>query len=660
MATVTPTDLVNTTMYTMERQKLTLVKHWRQRFPHIFINYRIRWATNSDYFVPPRLRLRSAIVMHLTFSAQGCNALSCYPFKETGVIDLDDPIGGFTQTSGTAVEFNQPACFNLDRPKAVRDGEVQSPELRFANNQCVMVDSFTKMYFNSPYMRTENHVVRGVDDVPGFTVSNDSNPAFPERIVGLFNTPYCRRFGRHLTRDGGCSMRWHESLLSFILGETILTTFRLLATNVFSDLRDFDYTRPSAILPPIPPPRDNLQEWLNARDRAFDADRERAMIEDNVFNIPVDHELVYRANEGYTVQAAVAENLALFDELMRKRVQVLGGQYERKEKKPALNLRSAGVKFNVDAPVIDSDLEIIITQFLQDHALIASILSDLGFGAVERILNTLLHHINYVLLPALRRALTTATRRFTLRLLGETYKAAVIQMLNRVLLNSVSVVMRATANFVRMAASKLNVLLFFFTIADLVLMIWDPFGYSQMFPPGFLDDLSNSFLAGYYDTLGSGREIIEVMPIHYVQFLDIQEEELVDTIFHVADYLSALEVNSNGQILVWDEGPEIENFDEQELVGASLANIDTFAYLRWYCNRHDSLLRRAAIFGTVNQIAGTVGVATAFSALLLTLKTNTTQTTNQVVLILVLLILSVMLIMLRSINYFQFLATHTF
>lgn len=684
MATPTSLDIIHAVNYLSNRDTLEYIPRWRNTFPHILIDYTIRYATNTDFYVPPKLRNTTAVIVQLFFSKQGCESMSCFPYTETGVIDLlDTPIGGYTQTSNTPIQYNQPACFNLDPALAARDGNIQSVELRYTQHkQCVLVDSFTKAWMNAPYIRTSRHVVRGVDDVPGFDVANDDDPAFPERIRGRFNEAYCRRFGRS-ENNNACTQPWYEIFVSFVLGESIMTTFKLATTHVFDDLRNFDYTKPSAVLPDAPEPEGvaMVEEWYSVRDESVQSGVEAGFL-NNIFPMKsADEVLVYTANRGFEIGARGDRRRGLMEEMMIYRNKVLmkhnykttastnsfistnkindtTNNLYKNEEKSSLNNNL----FN-STTTTTNDLETIIVDFLNDHALIMSILTDLGFSVLESTINNMLTQLNKVLIPALRRMMLQQSGRVTAALLGQTYKAATIHALNRAFITTVSTVAKATVKTVKAAANLANLALTFLTIADLVLMIWDPFGYNNMFPRGYLDDLSTAFLSAYYESVDAPtRDLIEFQPQHFANFvIDDEEDYFVGSMLHLADYLAALDVNSNGQIVNLLEGEEVMSFDEEELIGASLAANDTWAYFRWFCARHDALVTKSNPLNTM--IAG-MGVVVTIGTLLYYLKNHTQLTLKSKftmeILLLVLVTLCITLFILPSVQYYTRLANHQF
>lgn len=653
MATPTQLDIINAVQYLTNRETLTYIHRWRNKFPHILLDYTIRWANNNDFYVPPALRNKSAIIVQLFFSHEGCDSMSCFPYTETGVIDyLHSPLGGYTQTSNTAVQYNQPACFNLDPSLASRDGNIQSVELRYTKqNQCILVDSFTKAWLNAPYIRTSKHVVRGVDDVPGFDVEYDDDPNFPERIKGNFNEAYCRRFGREFdstNNNNACRQPWYEIFISFILGESVLTTFKLATSQVFDDLRNFDYKKPSAILRDAPEPEGitMLEEWLSIRDSTYDFEKENEF-SNNIFNINVNQQIVYKANQGFSIVSAnIAEDIHYPMELL-------------------LKIRTSKiVKHNANNKNHDSvanDLETIIIEFLQDHLFIMGILTDLGFNVLESTLTTMLQQINKILIPSLKRMLLMQSRRMTVALMGETYKSAVIHALNRAFITTVTTVAKATVRAVKAAASLANLALTFLTIADLVLMIWDPFGYNNMFPRGYLDDLSTAFLSAYYEQIDAPtRDIVQFLPQHFSNMvIDDEEDYFTDSMLHLADYLAVLDVNSNGQIIDLTIGEEINDFDEEELVGASLATNDTWAFFKWFCARHDAFVINPTPY---NNIFIGLGLLTCVGSLIY-YKLNYTKFSileklHMEVLIFLIFLLLIILTIVPSLQYFSHLINH--
>ena len=68
MALPTALDMISCDEFITNRVRLHLIRDWRTRFPNIFINYNIRYANQNDYYVPPLLLNKEAVMVDLNFS----------------------------------------------------------------------------------------------------------------------------------------------------------------------------------------------------------------------------------------------------------------------------------------------------------------------------------------------------------------------------------------------------------------------------------------------------------------------------------------------------------------------------------------------------------------------------------------------------------------
>ncbi|AJK91722.1 pif-0/p74 [Spodoptera frugiperda granulovirus] len=683
MAYPTPQDFINCDEFIVNRVRLHLITDWRTRFPHIFVDYSIRYATQQDFYSPPALLNKQSVVVELKFAKQGCEAMTCYPFTATGVIQVNSPIGGYTQTSESTIQYNQPACFHLDRATALRDEEVQSVETRYtSDDMCIMVDSFTKMYFNTPFLRTEDRVSKGIDDVPAFNTRFSDNPVFPDKAEGMFNNAYCSRFARTVVNPGsaltsGCSQAWFEIFLGFVLGDTVYASFKMLATGVLGDMRSHTYDRPSQLLPPAPSPagRSMLNEWLAARDDAFDTVFEKRFITHNDFgNLQPGSQLVYEAGKGYSYSPVRSNTRrSLLDQINAARLKLLHGRERRQQKMrassppPPNTLNSSEFNYNET-----DSLEDMIVDFLEDHSLIIGILTDLGLNVLEAQLEKLLKQVSSQILPILRNLLLNGSKTFTNRFAAEVYKAIVVNTVHRTLVRTVSTVAKMVFGALKMAMSVVNVILLFFTLVDFVLMIWDPYGYNNMFPRGYLDDLSNSFLGSLYDSVGvDDRNLIEVLPEMFMDHIKTTEpinaidEQESDTLTVAAVnaiiYIDSLTHNSNGQLIVWDGDP-LSDFDLESVVSAGLAANRNYEYFKWFVTRHNKvLLNPSPLVENAKYLGGFLLMVGGMLGVYKNLNRKRLMAYQQVglsVLFLLFIILGVWLIMTESMKYYLTLVNH--
>jgi hypothetical protein len=632
-------DYNNVDRYCSHLWRLRRIYKWRTKLPHILIDYEIREASFDDYYIPAALASR-AIHVKWTFSKKGCESMSCYPFNEFGPIGISTP-ANYTQTSETSILFGQPSCYNLDRAAATREGaekEVQAPELRYTvGNKCILVDTMSKMYLNSPYIRTDEHLIKGVDDVPAFNVTPSTSPLFPERFIGTFNDAYCRRFGRSL-QNGGCQLQWWESLIGFVLGDTIYITMKMLANNVFSDLRSFDYRNPSSVLPPRPHINSDqlLRDWHQTRDSAADINFEKLFINYCThadLDLHDGEKIVYRAEEGFSRVPIPKRKL---------------------EYRVASDEDLDNVLRDTTSPYYN-DLDFIISQFLEDNAFIMGLAASYGFDYLMDHLKVMLKRINTSLIPTLKRIMYNTTERITVRLLGETYKAFVGQTFNRIAIKTISAVAKAMTRIAIKAASVVGIILIIITLADLILGLWDPFGYNNMFPREFPEDLSLSFLSAYFESITGGtRDLIEFLPEFFDNLIE-EDPETIDwqTGLDGLEYIARLEVNSNGQRLDLNEGEVIEDFDEATLVGNALASSALYTYLDFlqYTERHNKILFSG------HHSSMMVPVMFIMGAIILMLLPQ--RDTNIVALFIIFILIALYLFIDESLHYYMGLRAYT-
>ncbi|QHB21676.1 p74 [Artaxa digramma nucleopolyhedrovirus] len=644
MASLTTVDFANASRYASHQHRLKFIRRWRNKLPHILIDYEIRPANNDDYYVPPKLSHR-AVAVKLTFSKRGCESMSCYPFSETRPVDYSTPFG-YTQTSEVAVAYAQPACYNLDRAAATREGaenEVQSPELRYSSaNKCIMMDTMSKLYMNAPYFRTDEHLIKGVDDVPGFNVTPNADPLFPEMFRGQFNEAYCRRFGRSLNANGGCSLQWWEHIIGFVLGDTIYITFKLLANNVFSELRSFDYARPSPDLPSKPQVVNSeaiVDAWRSVRDTFVDVEFEKKFDDyETLEDLGIDNntKLVYTAEQGYSKVP------------YQRRVEFRIPKYSAYDEE-------AAQRFNAT----EQDIEQIIMDFLDDWGLLIGIWVSFGFDNVMDALKFVLKKINKTLIPALKRMLLSTSKRVTVRLLGETYKAAMVHMFSRLAIKTVSAVAKALTKTAILASSVVGILLIALTLVDLLFALWDPFGYNNMFPREFVDDMATAFLTSYFDSMGETRDILEFIPEYFDELVEEDDTVALESLLDILDYIVELDVNSNGQMLNLEDGDAIEDFDEVTLVGSVLSANSMYTKLDFlqYTQRHNDILY--VNNDRYDSIANNVMIALWTAGACMILLYNEPQNQNTTLLFMLFLLIAVYLTIKNSLFYYLKLRQYT-
>lgn len=178
--------------------------------------------------------------------------------------------------------------------------------------------------------------------------------------------------------------------------------------------------------------------------------------------------------------------------------------------------------------------------------------------------------------------------------------------LNVIAIKTLTVTAKALTRIAIQASSIVGIVLILLTLADLVLALWDPFGYNNMFPREFPDDMSRTFLTAYFESFDNttSREIIEFMPEFFSEMVETDDDATFESLFHLLDYVASLEVNSDGQMLNLEEGDEIEDFDESTLVGQALATSSLYTRMEFmqYTFRQNTLLSMNKENNNFNQI----------------------------------------------------------
>ncbi|QYC92715.1 Hypothetical protein Trvi_ORF17 [Trabala vishnou gigantina nucleopolyhedrovirus] len=262
----------------------------------------------------------------------------------------------------------------------------------------------------------------------------------------------------------------------------------------------------------------------------------------------------------------------------------------------------------------------------------------------------------------MKRMLLSTSKRVTVRMLGETYKAALVHQINRVALKTISTLAKAMTRIAIKAASVVGIVLILITLVDFILAMWDPFGYNNMFPKEFPDDMTRAFLSSYFQSMNETLDMVEFLPEFFDDLIEEDDTNLFESLYHILDYVSALEVNSNGQLLNFEDSEIIEDFDEATLVGSALASGSLYTQLDFleYTLRHNTILYLHDT-QTPTDIAMAILWATgALFVMIFQLKSNDINSDyNLTALFFIFLLFSLFLIIKQSLLYYLQLRNYT-
>ncbi|AAK94152.1 CUN074 putative p74 envelope protein, similar to AcMNPV ORF138 [Culex nigripalpus nucleopolyhedrovirus] len=643
-ASLTAVDLATAGQYVWNVETLRYILRFRKTFPNLPINYTFESAVGF-YYVPDGMK-HNAVNVQLGLSEEGCKQANCFPFTETGVIAPDTPFR-YLQTTENPVGSGHPACYGLDPTAAFDEDDepqVQSMETRWHKGRCIVMDSMAKQYFISPFVRTEHHLQRGIDDVPGFNVEPTLDDIFPETFDAKFNRQYCDYFMRQLDPSGGCTFQWWETLVGAVLGDSIYATFRGFIRELSTGMQQFDFKRPHRDLPtaPVVNPEEVREAWRRVRDSTIPHDLEvnfsdPTRLDLDKLGLGLSLRAIYVANRGLTFEPRTDSPEREFRETRRPTRHTNGGPIMRLEDEPSL-----------EDQMID---------FINNNPLISSLLVSAGFDFINDGFRALMKKAMVRYIPMLQAAAIRFGEGLTRKMVSEAFRVLMFSRINQMAVQLTGALAKAIARFGAMASSVIGIVLIFFVAADIILMFWDPYGYSNMFPPEFLGDLTLNFLSAFFEQTGT-RNVIEMIPQAYDSMVKGGEEDGLYLTFAALQYVSHMEVNSDGQLLLLRNSNPIkqEELEPHNLTVALFGAINLQSYED--LKRHMASANRA--FGidpeTLQQVApwrdrpGTVisaGVLVALVVVLTGSQLFSTKAPDLATVVLIVILVAIVIIVLQ-------------
>lgn len=245
-------EMLHAMRYAHEQSKMHMMHSYRQMYPELFQHAQmdVRPATKNDYYIPPTLASQCIVVNKTYFTRDGCDKVSCFPFRSDGFPCAPSDQMHWTRVGSSHILSCQPSC---QASKVTVDAE-------WRNQTCVQVNPYTK------YMAMFPEVVLGVK------TKNPLHLGLDWKDGKLYlNATYCKAYG--LDFDGKeCIAAWDQTILEMLLGTTVYRSIKLQGV------------QPPAI--PPPPPMPNLSA--------------------GIFDIPVD-EADFNFDHSEWVKAVVSE-----------------------------------------------------------------------------------------------------------------------------------------------------------------------------------------------------------------------------------------------------------------------------------------------------------------------------------------------------------------
>lgn len=199
-------ELEHAVRFAIEQTRLYMIIKYRQLYPDLFqhATFKIRPATNQDYYIPQALALTCHVMEDNYFTEPGCKKVGCFPFKENGVPCIPtDPVQWSQLGNGHTLSC-QPICQASDT----------TVDTEWWNDKCVMVNPLKKIVVMFPervFGRTTTHQYHN-----GLT--------WDEGRVKL-NADYCKAYG--LDFDGNeCVSSTEQTIFEILLGTTVYRSIK--------------------------------------------------------------------------------------------------------------------------------------------------------------------------------------------------------------------------------------------------------------------------------------------------------------------------------------------------------------------------------------------------------------------------------------------------
>lgn len=270
--TFTDKDVENAGKFANFNFSVNVLKILMKKAPHLtsHLTYTDRIATNKDFYIPDSLSNKCR-VLNIHISKKLCEKLSCTKTTMTGVCTPSSDVEiYYVGDDGYGVQC-QPSCFNTSYKKNYNtDGvrSVDTPQLAWFNNQCLIVNDAITTYLEKPYFRSNVHYERRINDMPtGFSRVSDDDPlgiGFTYRN----NKAYCEYYNRTLDANGECSYTFWEEVTDAVIGMSLVNAAKevyKIAVNGEQRLDIPEYIRP--------PPSVNrilkLDNWRSDIDSSF-------------------------------------------------------------------------------------------------------------------------------------------------------------------------------------------------------------------------------------------------------------------------------------------------------------------------------------------------------------------------------------------------------
>lgn len=596
MAQPTKIDLQAAFIYATQRSILNKIQFLYKKYPHIAskLKYTINNANpDTDYYYRETFKLR-AIKVSVNIDKTLCDFINCTPWNEHGPCKVTD-VAKLIRNGDIDNEYFtvcQPACFNIKDTITYNkstEPETQMPALSYNtfNKKC-MFESPANIWMMFPISRDDARYTVRLND---FDVGFNKVPSntYISGYKYKYNEIYCEQFNTVL-RDDNCVEPWYNMLLGAVVGTTLLNT-------VSSAIKQIT-TGTSINVSNLPKPPDIDEKWyLNNWKNDITSN----------FIVP-DPNINIDAKNIEKVITTVTNNRRTLDNFhINKKINYLYKQRPRRsiklKKNKTKNEDLDKLKELIQNTINDYDNTINMGAWTTISELIVSLFTPemlMGIG-VDYVLAKIPEIIK-LLTSRLSSKILTMTASLGSSISTNILKSSIISVTTKVIIQTcgkaVSKIVLSIAKLTALTSSVVGIILAIGTVVDILLtLFWDPYGFNNQFPDGYLELLQSNFDAALRQQTGvSEPEMTFDVLCNYL----LEENDVlllaVEELTWVYEYLDHLIVNSEGSRI--NKGEEIElNFNEDNFneisdeLAANTTKIYTQAELKEYEENHMKRLK---------------------------------------------------------------------
>lgn len=552
MSQPTAVDLNAAYKYAAQRSKLLKLEYIYKNYPHIAskLKYEIYDAdTNQDYYFRDSFANR-AIMTNVIVTEDACDSLKCVPWKPSGPCKAEDEARLYRvgQTDNYEVACG-PACYHLK--DGITYNESGEPEVNIPNvaynkfNDRCMFTTPAQTWMEFPLSRDTSRYAKRLNNFElGFDKVDDKN--FLNGFKYKYNQYYCDQFETSL-KDDNCVEPWWNILVKVTVGDALFKTMQASIRQITTGTS----MKPSNL--PDPPEIDPMYLVVNwKRDVRTNFTVPDPETEDRNALRPT---FVTISKPKGGISSGKRRILdAKKSVTIRKPRKVRDSKSDLDTAKDQINIAMADIMgANLKTSTGTKIMEALKNMFLNEEFL-------LGLG-VDYIIDSFIPRIMKTLTGRLSSMILKLTTRLGSSIGTSILRSATVATTARIVTSMagklVSKVVLALGRMAAMASSVVGIILIVSALMDILFAYFDPMGFNNQFPKGYLDDLQTAYDSALRQQTGLSQpelnfDVLTTYLLSENEILEISFEEFI----WVFEYLDHLVVNSEGSRI--DKGDELD------------------------------------------------------------------------------------------------------